>query len=141
LFRIAFSALSIVLVTACGTPQTGTTVPDVTIDDSFGRPFLTRNDGVKLPYRVGIIEDQGTYLVCVAAQNIRTAQERKVLAALKVTINGETLIRGLGWARTYASIGDLNGQQAACRKTLVPIVDDPQIGIELTKTSFSRERG
>ena len=91
-------------------------------------------------YRFGLLEDEGTYVVCAAAQNVRGSQGRRVLSALKVTINGDTLQRGLGWARVYPGNASLNGQAAACRKTAYPLVDNPQIGVELTQTQFGRER-
>ena len=133
LFAIAVSA-------SCGEPQSGTLFPDTVVDDSFGSGSLRRDDGVSMTYRVGILEDEGTFVVCAAAQNVRTTQERRVLAALKVTVNDQVLQRGLGWARAYPGSGSLNGQLAACRKTTVAFVENAEFDIELTQTSFSRQR-
>ncbi|MEJ6401280.1 hypothetical protein [Yoonia sp. 2307UL14-13] len=140
MYKTIFSLLAVAVLSACGESQSGTLFPDATIDESFSTNTIRRDDGVVTPYRLGILTDEGTYVVCAAAQNIQGSQGRQVLAALKVTINGDTLQRGLGWARSHPGNTSLDGRPAACRKTTYPVVENAQIGVELTQTTFGRER-
>jgi hypothetical protein len=131
---ISFAAF----LAACAAPQSGTYVPDAVIDDDFVRATLERNDAYTIPYRVGIFESDGNYVVCAAAANIKNQFQLDYLAALKITVNGQTLQRGLRWARAYSSPGDLNGKAAACRVTTVPVMENGELGIELTQSTFRR---
>lgn len=137
--KLTFAALALVGLAACADTQNITTVASRTIDDSFGGGQLNWDTGVGIPYRLGVFNDEGTYVICAAVQNIRRGEDRQVVGAMKVTANGQALVRSLSWAPQYPGTGDLNGRQADCRKTLVPVQDNARISVELTKTTFNRQ--
>jgi hypothetical protein len=140
LLKFTSLACALVLLTACEVPQAPNAIADTTIDDSFPEFSLDWENGQSLVYRVGIFETDGTYDICSAAQNIRSGQDRQALNALKVTVNGQTLMRGLEWARIYPDRDVLDGKAAACRATDVRVVANARFDVELTKTSIVRDR-
>ena len=131
---------ALALLTACEVPQNSNAIADANVDESFPELSLNWTNGQSLIYRVGIFETDGTYDICAAAQNVRSGQDRQALNALKVTVNGQTLMRGLEWARIHPGRDGLDGKAAACRTTDVPVVSNARFDVELTKDSFVRDR-
>ncbi len=140
MFKYAYLASVLMLLAACEPSQNANAIADATIDDRFPELSLDWENGQSLKYRVGIFDGGGTYDICAAAQNVRSGQDRQALNALKVTVNGQTLMRGLEWARVYPGRDGLDGKSAACRATDVPVVADARFDVELTKDSFVRDR-
>ncbi len=140
MLKHASLATALALFIACDVPPASNAIADVTVDESFPELSLDWENGQSLIYRVGIFETDGTYDICAAAQNIRSGQDRQALNALKVTVNGQTLMRGLEWARIHPGRDGLDGKVAACRATDVPVVANARFDIELTKDSFVRDR-
>ncbi|MEL6682517.1 MAG: hypothetical protein AAFQ09_07705 [Pseudomonadota bacterium] len=140
MYKYIFLGLGAFALVGCELSASSQAVDDATIDETFVPLSLNWQNGPTIDYRVGIFEEQGAYIVCAAAKNVRAIEDRQILNAVRLTVNDDTLIRGLEWARIYPGGQELDGQAAACRKTDVAVVEDPEFDIELTRTTFIRNR-
>ena len=136
MFRKTCVVIGLAFLAACAESQSGVFAPDRTIDEGFGEGELTWDRGFRVRYRLGLFEENGNYLICAATQNVRSNEDRQLLAAMKIVADGQTIQRGLGWARSYPTLASIDGEQAACRLTTFPVSPDPEISVELTKTRF-----
>lgn len=134
--RRFFTIAALIALSACAVSDT--TFPNKLIDDRFGGGSFNWNSGPSVAYRLGIFNDEGTYVVCAAIQNIRRTQDRQLLSAFRITANGQALVRNLYWAAQYPGTGDLTGREANCIKTTVPYMSNANYDVEFTQTSFRR---
>ena len=137
--KITITAVAIAGLAACTAGQTITTTSSRTIDDSFFGSALEWSNGVEIPYRFGVFEEDGFFVVCAAAQNIRRGEDQKILNAMKVSADEQVLVYNIRWAPRYPGTGDITGREANCRKTEVPFDPSARVSMELTQTSFRRE--
>ncbi len=135
--RFLLAAVAAVSVlSACAETEGSTTLADRAIDDRFGGGELVFTDLARIPYRIGIFDQDGLFVICAAVQNARSSVDQRVLDAMVVEVNGETLQRGMRWATRYSGGVDLNGRTAACRLTSTPIMQDAEFSVRMSQTRF-----
>ena len=129
-------AASLSLLAACAETEGTTVLPDRVIDETFGGGELVWTNLAKIPYRIGIFDQDGVFVVCAAVQNVRTNVDQRVMSAMVLEVNGEVLQRGFRFASRYASGIDLDGRDAACRLTQTPVMENAEFSLRLSQSRF-----
>lgn len=117
--------------------QAGNPIASIPLTQDFIDIGGSWNNGHSFSIWVKIITVEGRYAVCAATRGVRsTGENRALLQAHKIMLNGRTMLRGLRWAPNYTGVGFPQNREAECRITNSPAVANPSFDVELARTRF-----
>jgi len=129
------SIISIFLMVAgsMALAQAGEKIGTQVVDNEFVEIGGRWDSGREVEILIAITESDGYFVVCAATSGLRDNNDKRMLRAHKIMLNGSVMLRSLAWAPDYPNP---MGREAVCRRTDARVVANPSFDVEMTRTRF-----
>ncbi|WP_420858362.1 hypothetical protein [Marivivens marinus] len=138
MFKRYFAAAAIALTVAGAShAQQGQSLGAVPVDEGFIIDELETRGGLpRITIALAALPYEGKIAICAAVSSRRTPTLRQIMRAMDVSSGTRTIQRGLHFAAQYPEHQNLMGQPANCVLTNAPAVENPDLGLSMSRTRF-----